>query len=244
MEFPVAESRFCGKYPYYVSRFAILMLLSSTIVQDITAYSRDQCLVDGDSDPICSVAFFYCSFSDSEKQKTDNLVCSLLAQLSRGQSRTPDILLQLYDQYKDGQPPAELLISALRDVIVYLGQVFIIIDALDECPMETGERKKLLSTLHEISSWSLHNVHLLVTSRKEQDIERVLSCLVTRPPICIQSDQITNDVRLYVRSQLATDPDLQKWPNVMKEDIEATLVEGAHGMYVYPFSLSLYHSAY
>ena len=210
----------------------MLIPLSSTIVDDMKTYSYDQCLIDRDTKPTCSVAFFYCSFSDSETQKTHNLVCSVLAQLSRGQSGIPDCTLQLYDQHKNGQPPTELLLSAFRDILTDLGQVYIIIDALDECAIETGNRQELLNMLRKICSWSLSNVHLLVTSRKEQDIERAISGLVTHVPICIQDEQITDDVRYYVRLQLETDPDLQKWPDRVKEDIEATLVEGAHGMYV------------
>ena len=111
------------------------------------------------------------------------------------------------------------------------GQTFIIADALDECPSNSTERAELCALLTEFSRWALPNLHILVTSRKEPDINEALSTLVTFPPICIQSKQVAADIRLHVRTELANDPKLKKWSLQIKEEIENTLVEGADGMY-------------
>jgi ankyrin repeat domain-containing protein 50 len=113
------------------------------------------------------------------------------------------------------------------------GQTFIIVDALDECPYGE-ERTQLSVVLKEFSTWALPNLHILVTSRKEPDIYKVLALLVTFPPVCIQTKQVDADIRLHVKTQLANDADLKEWSPQIKGEIETTLVEGADGMYKLP----------
>ncbi|MCJ1264868.1 hypothetical protein MMC22_004743 [Lobaria immixta] len=113
------------------------------------------------------------------------------------------------------------------------GQIFLVIDALDECPIgDQGEsRAKVLALLTELSGWALPNLHVLVTSRKEQDNDKALASLLSFPSISIQTDQVQPDVRKYVKSQLANDLELKKWSSLIKEEIEKTLTEQAHGMF-------------
>lgn len=163
------------------------------------------------------------------KQKMRSLICSLTAQLARKMPRIPDDLLNLYSQYKHTQPPMERLVSTLRSTLEICGESFVIIDALDEC-IDNGRRTEILTLLTELSKWALSNLHVLVTSRKEPDIEKSLTPLLTLRPICIQTDQIQNDLRLYVRTHLRKDSDLAKWSPKIKQEIEETLIEGANGM--------------
>lgn len=137
--------------------------------------------------------------------------------------------MHLYNQHKYAQPSIDSLKTTLRSVIENSRQTFLVIDALDECIDENGRRAEILALLAELSSWALPQVHILVTSRKEQDIEKALIPLTTLPSICIQTQQ-QNDVKLYVKSILATDPDLQKWSNEIKKKIAEALIEKADGM--------------
>jgi hypothetical protein len=118
----------------------------------------------------------------------------------------------------------------LRSILDSTEQAFIIIDALDECPYGE-ERTQLLMVLKEFSTWALPNLHIIVTSRKEPDIYKILGLLVTSPPVCIQTEQVDADIRLHVKTQLANDVDLNEWPLKIKEEIETALVEGSNGMY-------------
>lgn len=101
-------------------------------------------------------------------------------------------------------------------------------DALDECSLGS-DRKAMLSLLEEISSWSLANVHILVTSRRERDIESVLLELSTAI-ICIQTPGLDADIQSYIVHELATRPRLAKWPPDVKNEIENKLMSGAEGM--------------
>ena len=104
-----------------------------------------------------------------------------------------------------------------------------ILDALDEC----RERDELLADLEQIVSWEDANLHLLVTSRREQDIEQVLTPTNnTRNRINIQSELVNADIRTYVHDRLQTDRKLRRWQNDPKVqfEIEDTLIKKAHGM--------------
>jgi ankyrin repeat domain-containing protein 50 len=155
----------------------------------------------------------------------------VLAQLVNQKQEIPDSLQSLHNGYQHGQPPTADLKRVLQSVLKLSGQTFIIADALDECPSNGTERMELCALLTEFSRWALPNLHILVTSRKEPDINEALSALVTFPPICIQSKQVDADIRLHVRNELANDPKLKKWSLQIKKEIENTLVEGADGMY-------------
>ena len=66
---------------------------------------------------------------------------SLLHQLTSRQSSIPDTLLDLYKQHKNTAPPINVWLAALRSVLDRSGEMFIIIDALDECPVRMGNAK-------------------------------------------------------------------------------------------------------
>ena len=157
----------------------------------------------------------------------------------------PSDLSHLYNQYKDVQPPIDNIKRALRSALELPEQTFIVIDALDECILGDGGRAEILTLVSEISRWVLPNVHILVTSRKEPDIERSLIPLVTCTPVCVQTELIQNDIRSYVRSHLTADLDLNKWHSDVKKEIAEALVDGAHGMYELScYRLSFIQSTY
>jgi hypothetical protein len=73
-------------------------------------------------------------------------------------------------------------------------------------------------------------LHILATSRREKDIEEWLEPLVNdQEKICIQSALVNDDIRTYVHEKLQTDRKL-KWSAKVQEEIEKSLMDGAHGM--------------
>ena len=108
--------------------------------------------------------------------------------------------------------------------------VFIVVDALDECPEKNEEREELLSSVEELHSWSKRELHLLVTSRRLSDIEAVLDPILTTPAISIQNEQINVDIQLHIKSELAAISKKRKWSDDLKAEVEDALVKGANGM--------------
>lgn len=180
--------------------------------------------------PASTVAFYYFSFNDSEKQKVCNILRSLIAQLAAQNDRLLVNVEALHDYYPQGGPPVDALKITLRSALELQGEVSLLVDALDECPSDGGVRQEFCATLAEFSSWGLSNLHILATSRREPDIEEALSQISAMTAISIQNQVVDTDVGLHVRSQLASETKLKKWPYHIKDEIEVTLVAGANGM--------------
>lgn len=159
------------------------------------------------------------------------MLSSLCAQLCTQMYQVPAYLLQTYRHYSMGtlQPSPIDLKDMLFNLIEELDQAYIVIDALDECP-KIGEREQLLTVIEEMMQRPVNNLHILVTSRREPDIEEHLVPLLTSPAVALQGSDVDLDIQLHITHQLTTDAKLKRWPNDIKSEIETTLLNGAHGM--------------
>ncbi|KAL9119965.1 MAG: hypothetical protein Q9187_003484, partial [Circinaria calcarea] len=179
-----------------------------------------------------AAAYFYFDFSDTSKQRHENMIRSLLTQLSMQCGGIPSSLRTLYDSCMGGaqQPTITTLIETLRHLVQEFQQMFVILDALDECK----DRQDLLNTVEEVHGWKIGSLHLLVTSRREMDIEYSLDHLLNEQEIIfLQSALVDEDIRVYVRERLQTDRSLKRWRNhgQVQEEIEMALVSKAGGMF-------------
>jgi hypothetical protein len=112
-----------------------------------------------------------------------------------------------------------------------LPQSYIVLDALDECAQRAG----LMQMLETIVGWKVPNLHLLVTSRRERDIESSLDDLVdNQNRVYLQSAVVDKDIQRYVQQRLSDDKRLRKWEKdaSMMGLIETALMNGAKGMFV------------
>ena len=126
-----------------------------------------------------------------------------------------------------GQQPAEEVIrSLLKDLIAGKVHKYIMLDALDECT----DREDLLTVLYDLVISKPQGFRILATSRRERDIEdRFIG--IADHNISIQSAVVDEDIRVYVRSRLATDTKLKKWPPSVQEEIITVITNKASGMY-------------
>lgn len=109
-------------------------------------------------------------------------------------------------------------------------EVFIVIDALDECPL--SERRELLKVIKELLDGDTRKVHILATSRPEPDISARLKELSIAIDI---EGLIKNDIVLFVQTELSQNTKLNRWNNDLKSQIverltavEETYVEHFH----------------
>lgn len=208
----VCKLQFSSKY--------LLIVSSSEIIKQ----TQNHC----DHHPASYLAYFYFSFT--QEGKRDSFLRSVISQLLHRMSILPKAIRDLHSKYQSLQPSGEALENALRSLITDSGNIFIIIDAIDECP-EGPERNLFLASINRIHAWDIPNLHLLVTSRKIADIEYTLVPISKhglRPPISI-TEKVDSDIRIHVRNQLET-RELKRWPQDVKQEIEDCLVEGAKGM--------------
>jgi hypothetical protein len=192
---------------------------SSTIIEDMWCHCK--------IDPSMAVAYFYFDFSNTQKQQSENLIRSLITQLSSQSPCCPDSLAALYSHNSDGeqQPTTEDLIVTLKHIIEGFQHVYVVIDALDECQ----DQGQLLAMIQVINGWKLGPLHLLATSRDERDIEDCVGPRVSAQ-INLHSAQINADIQIHLCERLKNDSKLKKWSEKIHRQIEATLMEGAHGM--------------
>jgi hypothetical protein len=164
------------------------------------------------------------------KQHPESLIRSLITQLSAQSAETPEALQTLYSCYQDGQQQLyyDNLVETLQSMLRGFPEIYIILDALDEC----ADREQLLGLIQKVNEWKMGKIHILVTSWKEKDIEEALMPLIT-DQICIEGTQVNSDIQLYIHERLQNDPKLKlkKWSEKVREEIEKTLMSGAHGMY-------------
>ncbi len=163
-------------------------------------------------------------------QSSEQMIRSLTAQLCSHCVQVPRALEYLLSSRSEWgqQPAANTLLEALRQMAEQFSVLFVLLDALDEC----NNREDLLQVLKEFVGWGLENLHIIVTSRKEKDIEELFKDLVDARSICIQTAPVDKDIRTYVRHRLQADRSFKMWrkkPEVQKE-IETTLMGKAQGM--------------
>jgi hypothetical protein len=188
-----------------------------------------------EDDPKTAIAYFYFDFNDKEKQKPENLLSSLLAQLaqraSKSNRRVPRALKDLYPGSKDAadgkKPPPTYdgMYSTLISLVSEFDQVYICLDALDECT----DRKWLLGLVKRILKESLTHLNILATSRKERDLEASLTKIASKC-IDLQNAEVDADIQRYIEDELSKDWKLTEPPAKVKEDIKKALTEKAKGM--------------
>jgi len=197
----------------------LTLVLSSTIIQDVL-----QLCNDGSGS---AIAYFYFDFQNREKQQCQSFLRSIIAQFSDQATYIPETLDRLYSacQSYNRNPDADDLMSTLMSIVQEPRRAYIIIDALDECT----EREDLLALIEEIVGWKINILHILVTSRKEREIEDCLMHLSWRR-LDLQETVVAGDIKMHVRERLQNDSKLKKWGEKVQAEIEAALTEGAHGM--------------
>ena len=202
--------------------------ISSGIIEDIKALRKtgSACL-----------AYFYCDFRDEAKQNHRSLIISILWQLATQSDLCWDSLSRLYSEHDDGKqrPSEDSLSQCLKEMLSLStqGSVYIIIDALDECPNNSGmptPREKVLGLVQNLVGLHLPNVHICVTSRPEIDIQTALEPLTSlRVSLHNQSGQ-TRDIVNYISSVVHSDSMIQRWREEDKGLVIKTLSERADGM--------------
>jgi ankyrin repeat domain-containing protein 50 len=139
--------------------------------------------------------------------------------------------LDVFKRYEHTHPPLAALKVAFESMLQQTRPTYIIIDAIDECPSHTGEWAKLLDLLQCLGEPRASSLQVLVTSRKERDIEDKLAGLTTDAPIGIQEKDTDVDIRTHVKAQLMHDSTMSRWPEAGRLEVENALPTKANGVY-------------
>ena len=204
------------------------MPIRSSIIQDIEGMHAAG---------LATMAYYYFDFRDTKKQDCYGLLSSLISQLSSESDSCYNILSQLYSDNTRGirKPDIDALKICMTDMLSLPGQapIYIIIDALDECPNFSGTpsaREEVLELIEELVDLKLPNVHLCVASRPEIDIRMTLEPLTSLRISLHDERGQKEDIIAYIKSVVRSDKRMRKWREEDQELVIDTLSQNADGM--------------
>ena len=189
---------------------------------------------------LASVAFFYFDFRDSSKQDVRGALSSLLAQLSAQSDACCGVLESVYSAHDAGskEPSEDALQECLKSMLTLQNQgpIFLVLDAIDECPNSAGTpspRENVLRLLEWLSELRSSHLSICVTSRPEVDIEAVLLSLASRTVSLHGENGQKEDIVNYIKWFIDSDPKARKWRKEDKELVIKKLSKRANGMWVF-----------
>ena len=185
------------------------------------------------------VAYFYCSFTDSESLDMVNILGSILAQLCEPEDKICEKLESLYDDRSGNRTgnPIRLTVNHLINLIIEhvqcLERAYILVDAVNEC----GDCHEVLQSFETIakSSFTKTALHFFLCSINEKGIESSLQKMPNMTTETLGPRDIWNDVHLYVEANLETHPRLRQHHPELKAKIRLALTGSAQGMFRYVY---------
>ena len=183
------------------------------------------------------LAYFYFTFKDEGKRDSRALLSSLLDQLSDQSDQFRDVLRKLHSEHRDGskKPNDDALLRCLKDMLTTARSVpvYLVLDALDECPNDSGAlqsqsaRGKVLSVVKELVKLGLPNLRLCITSRPEFDIRTIIRFLAAQEISLHDEGGQNQDINTYVTFAVQS---VMKWRDDDKKMVIDKLTENANGM--------------
>lgn len=192
-------------------------ILTAAVIDDITArFLHDRSI---------GIAYVYCDFRRQSEQSVEDLMASLLKQLSQYWPSLPDIVRRLYDRHRHRRtrPEFDEISTTFRSVAAMYSKVFIIIDALDECHTSSDCRTRFLT--ESLDFQATCDVNIFATSRFiPQIMQRFNDCMK------LEIRAHDQDVQRYLRGRI-----LQCESKLLishSEEMQADITKAVDGMSV------------
>jgi hypothetical protein len=194
-------------------------ILTSIIVDDLSKRFQNNASI--------GIAYLYCNFRRQGEQRAEDLLASLLKQLSQEWSCLPDSVKALYDHHKDKRtrPSLEEILRVLQSVAAIYSTVFILVDALDECQVSDGCWARFLAEIFNLQAKSRANI--FATSRFIPEITERFEGSMS-----LEIRASEHDVRRYVDGHMSHLPSFVGRSPDLQEEIKAEIIKAVDGMYV------------
>ncbi|KAK6346528.1 hypothetical protein TWF696_006653 [Orbilia brochopaga] len=181
-----------------------------------------------------SIAYYFCDFLTPESLKYRTILSSLLKQLAiLSQPILTVFQDKLEDAYMDNQlPPDVRQIEELLTMLAQsLGLIYIFLDGVDECA--TADRIDLLSCFKRLLKANPTSIRIAISSRPDIDIPRTLNIAYE---ISLKTVTDRPDLEAYIADELETKcENIRAYSQALRKEIEAALLEGADGMFLWVF---------
>ncbi|KAK2128886.1 hypothetical protein NOF04DRAFT_1245600 [Fusarium oxysporum II5] len=203
-------------------------ILSSTVIEDIRNSPFPQLRN-------CAILYFYITFTDSKRQSLHAIIRSLISQLYRSRPESRHPITSLHSKCGGGssQATVEQLKFTFREMLSVGGEVFIVIDALDEYQNRSTRRDEPLTWIKSFRNGPV-NTHLLVTSRPEHDIKTSIGTWADSDRIIsLITDNVGRDISDYVHDVVTKSTSFRRWhrQKSTQDDIVNTLTAKADGVF-------------
>src|SRR6266852_2614380 len=213
-------SRIREKYP---SVCVILIATSKSLISPIRS-----AIIEGiegmRTAGLATMAYYYFDFRDVKKQDRYGLLSSIVSQLSAELDSCYQVLSQSFSNHAGGtrMPTTSALTKCMRDMLSLPGQgpIYIIVDAVDECPNFPGipsVRDEVLELIEELVDLKLPNLHLCVASRPEMDIRTPLEPLTELKISLHEESGQEEDIFKYIESVVRSDRSIRRWKEEDKQ---------------------------
>jgi len=176
--------------------------------------------------PEVGLAYVYCNYKEQASQTLTDLLACVIQQLIKKRGGVPKDVFAMYQIHKSqGTRPSRAEYSKmLRSISNMFSQVYIVIDALDECDENSDTRRDLISEFtNDAANWQL-----FCTSRHLGDIEEIFK---GTPRLEIRASD--EDVRIYLEEQIKSQGrlgDFCKKDEALKDVIIQNISDNAKGM--------------
>ena len=158
------------------------------------------------------IAFIY--FNHKESPSAGDLLGNILKQILQQQTDIPSAIRDIYSKHRKriSRPSFPEITDLLVLEASKLSKLFVVIDALDECPTGPDTKDKVLSQLRKLSA-----LRLLVTSRPYVSVSPYFDFL----RLDIRAHQ--SDIERFIQARLEKSEHLKQY---IDEDFKNTIVHG------------------
>ncbi|KAI9766660.1 MAG: hypothetical protein M1839_004783 [Geoglossum umbratile] len=174
------------------------------------------------------IAYAYCSYKEAEDQTPVNLLADLLRQLLLQKPVLSDQIKSLYEGHipKKTRPTIAECSALVKDAVAAFSKVFIVIDALDECPEKNNHRGTLLAQIRRLQP----GTSFFVTSRNIFNISDEF-----RDDYHLEIRASNQDITRYLQERLSAASKLSVYTDKdpkLRDTITSTIVTKAQGMFL------------
>lgn len=168
-----------------------------------------------------AVIFIYFDFNRQDEQTADNLIASLVKQLSH---LRPGSLSRLYrdHQRRRTRPSREEMLKTLYTIATSYTKLFLVVDAVDEC-QNNGTRKLFLQVIFDLQAQT--NTNILATFRHDTEIQQKL-----HNSTVLEIHARNQDIERYIDGSMHKLPDFVENNRELSSKVKRQIIARVDGM--------------
>ncbi|KAI0103318.1 ankyrin repeat-containing domain protein [Nemania sp. FL0031] len=180
------------------------------------------------------LAFFYCDRNEEQRRKALSILRSYVRQLATTLGNPEFIRKRLQDLYREKWLYGSDLsttdcIEQLVDLVSLYDQTTLVLDALDECELDS--RREIIEAI-ELLFKSGNSVKVFISSRPDRDIR---NRFIHRPNIEIQATDNEKDIQKFINEEISKHENWAHMAPDLRKNIISTVFTKSQGMFQWVF---------